>query len=78
MAFDGFLWLASVLISCVIGLILLLIGTWFVWYRTSWWTRLINRMPGPVPLPIVGSALQLAAGCPGKLWHVFPFCQLKV
>nr|QST15019.1 CYP4AP6 protein [Diaphanosoma celebensis] len=38
------------------------VAAWYLWFYTSKWTTLINRIPGPKPWPIVGNALDLVGG----------------
>jgi hypothetical protein len=38
-----------------------------LWYKFSKFCRLVNRLPGPRPLPLIGSALDVVGGCDGKL-----------
>jgi len=40
---------------------------WCLWYTFSKFCRLVNRLPGPRPLPLIGSSLDVVGGCDGKL-----------
>ena len=40
---------------------------WWLWYKFSKFCRLVNQLPGPRPLPLIGSALDVVGGCDGKL-----------
>ena len=50
--------LTSVLLTVIVG--------WYVWFYTSKWITLIERIPGPTPWPIVGNTLEVFQGHKGK------------
>ena len=50
--------------SIPLVLLTVLVG-WYVWFYTSKWIALIEKIPGPTPWPIVGNSVELLQGYKG-------------
>lgn len=65
--------------SPVTTVLLLLLTTYFVAFklRRRRVERLIGKVPGPVPLPIIGNMLEVSTGFDGKLksFTTMPFIE---
>ncbi len=56
---GGLLGLATVLVVAL--------SSWWLWFTFSHFSKLLKRVPGPNPKPLIGRALALTGECDSKI-----------